>query len=186
MDCSECQDKILSATSEIFTRLKDYRKSGMVDDQAMAVIMALVRRIEQQVASKVQEDNQQNYQFGVRSLNKLRGVHPNLVACVTLALYRYTPLDFAVIDGVRTIEQQKHLVAAGRSWTLNSKHLVQPDGYAHAVDLAPWVKGGIPWDNWPAFESVADSMFQAAKDLKISLTWGGNWPTKRDGPHFEM
>jgi peptidoglycan L-alanyl-D-glutamate endopeptidase CwlK len=186
MDCSECQDKILSATSEIFTRLKDYRKSGMVDDQAMAVIMALVRRIEQQVASKVQEDNQQNYQFGVRSLNKLRGVHPNLVACVTLALYRYTPLDFAVIDGVRTIERQRVLVEQGRSWTLNSKHLPQADGYAHAVDIVPLVGSGIPWDNWPVFESVAKAMFQAAKDLKIALTWGGNWPTKKDGPHYQM
>jgi hypothetical protein len=52
MDCAECQDKIISATTEIFTRMRDGRKIGMIDDQLMAVISVLLRKIERQVASK--------------------------------------------------------------------------------------------------------------------------------------
>ena len=60
----------------------------------------------------------------------LDGVDPRLVGICRMAI---KVMDFKVIDGLRTLEEQKINVARGKSWTLDSKHL---DGLA--VDLAPW------------------------------------------------
>ena len=125
------------------------------------------------------------YQLSKRSLNNLTGVHPELVACVVLALKKYSEIDFGVIEGVRTLERQKVLVDNGSSWTMNSRHLIQSDGFGHAVDLAPWVGGTIPWEDWGAFEVVSKAMMLASSELGIAMTWGGDWKVK-DGPHFEL
>ena len=125
------------------------------------------------------------FRFSKRSYNNLKGIHPDLSACVVACLYRYTPVDFVVIEGIRNIDEQKVLVQQGKSWTLDSKHLVQPDGFGHAVDLAPWVRGGIPWDEWRRFEEINKAMQMAARYLQISIGWGGDW-TVKDGPHFQL
>lgn len=57
MDCSECQHEIRNTTTEIYKRLKDARAGGMVHEQTMAVVLALVRKIEQQVTSKCDISN---------------------------------------------------------------------------------------------------------------------------------
>lgn len=76
------------------------------------------------------------YAFSKTSLNNLHNVHPQLVQIVhdTMSLQ---VMDFSVREGVRTIDRQTELFKSGRSKTMNSKHLIQPDGYAHAVDLYP-------------------------------------------------
>ena len=125
------------------------------------------------------------YKFSRRSLDNLRGVHPDLVAVVVAALYRYATIDFAVIEGVRDRDRQAEMVRQGKSWTMDSKHLIQPDGFAHAVDLAPWVDGGIPWDDWQAFYNLSQAMKFAARYMGVTITWGGDWEV-RDGPHFQL
>ena len=79
----------------------------------------------------------QTYTLGKTSLSKLNGVHPDLVKVIKRAI-ELTSQDFSVNEGLRTLERQKRLVAAGASRTLNSKHLKQSDGYGHASDLIPW------------------------------------------------
>lgn len=76
------------------------------------------------------------YQLGKTSLQRLDGVHPNLVRVVRRAI-EITAQDFSVNEGLRTLERQRRLVASGASQTLNSKHLKQADGFGHAVDLVP-------------------------------------------------
>lgn len=125
------------------------------------------------------------YKFSQSSLERLDRVHPGLIACVVLALYKYATIDFSILEGKRTLERQKELMEKGKSWTINSKHLIQQDGFCHAVDLAPWVYNTIPWDDWQSFEKVAISMKAAALELDLPLVWGGDWPQK-DGPHFEL
>lgn len=71
-----------------------------------------------------------------RSRNNLKGVKPEIVAVVFLAL-KLSEVDFAVIDGVRTVTEQKWYFENGRSKTMNSMHLIQDDGFSHAVDLMP-------------------------------------------------
>ena len=118
------------------------------------------------------------YKLSQRSLNNLNGVHPDLIAVVKRAI-EITSVDFAVIEGVRTIERQKELFSRGASKTMRSRHLT-----GHAVDLAAWV-GGIRWD-WPLYYKIAEAMKTAARELNVSLEWGGDWKTFKDGPHFQL
>lgn len=118
--------------------------------------------------------------FSQRSERHLAGIHPDLAKLVRLALLM-SPVDFVIIDGLRTPESQQALVAAGASQTMNSRHLT-----GHAVDIAPWINRTIPWNDWQAFTLVAQAMKQAAQDLNTPLIWGGDWKTLKDGPHFEL
>lgn len=111
------------------------------------------------------------YTFGDRSERELRGVHPELVRVVRRAL-EITTIDFAVIDGLRTQEEQNEYVRTGASKTMNSKHLIQHDGYGHAVDLVPCLFGKPRWE-WPLHFQLVAAVRQAAIEAGIKLTWGG-------------
>jgi len=114
-----------------------------------------------------------------KSLDRLSGVHPDLVAVVKLAI-ELSDIDFQVIEGVRSKTRQEQLFKAGASQTLNSRHLT-----GHAVDLAALINDSIRWD-WPLYFKIADAMKKAATQLKIKIVWGGDWRTFKDGPHFEL
>lgn len=118
------------------------------------------------------------YKLGSRSLSRLVGVHPDLIKVVEHAI-TISETDFTVLEGVRTPERQKVLVAAGASWTMNSRHIT-----GHAVDLGAWVDDRVDW-SWPLYAKIAAAMKNAAKDLDIPIVWGGDWKQK-DGPHFEL
>lgn len=119
-----------------------------------------------------------SFTFGAKSLAKLEGVHPDLVRVLKRAI-KLTPVDFSVVEGVRTRKRQAELFAAGASKTMNSRHLT-----GHAVDIAPYVAGSIRWD-WPLFHQIAPAMKQAAQELGVPVVWGGDWRFK-DGPHWEL
>ena len=112
-------------------------------------------------------------------MEKLQGVHPDLVNVVKLAIMK-SPVDFTVTEGLRTLERQKELVAAGASRTLNSRHLT-----GHAVDLAAVVGKEVRWD-WPLYSKIAEAMKDAALELKVTIQWGGDWKMFKDGPHFQL
>jgi len=127
------------------------------------------------------------YAFGKRSERNMIGLYPNYVKLLRHALARGV-MDFAVIDGVRTLEYQKDLYAQGRTkpgkivtWTLNSKHLVQPDGYGHAFDIVPYP---VDWDDEERFIQLNDLIMSSAKMLDIPIDWGYDlWGT--DMPHYQ-
>lgn len=130
--------------------------------------------------------------FGGNSKNKLTGVHPTLVLLANKAL-GYGLIDFAVVQGVRTQDQQAALYAQGRTipgkvvtWTMESKHLLQPDGYGHAVDLCPFVNGALDWQTIENFKLLATLMFRAAMEVNAVIEWGGHWTKNKDYPHFEL
>jgi len=112
------------------------------------------------------------FQLSQRSLTRLVGVHPDLVAVVKLAIQR-TAADFTVVEGVRTIAQQREYVVRGSSKTMNSYHLPQADGLGHAVDLAPLVGSGIPWNDWQAFADLASVVKACAAEIGVPVEWGG-------------
>lgn len=114
-----------------------------------------------------------SYVLGSRSRSRLRGVHPDLVSTVEKAIL-ITAQDFAVHCGLRTLGEQRHHVASGTSWTLDSKHRVQEDGCGHAVDLVPFIDGQLRWE-WPACYVVASAMSLAATQTGCPLIWGGVW-----------
>lgn len=125
------------------------------------------------------------FALSARSLQRLEGVHPQLVEIVKLAIQR-AAVDFTVVEGLRTPERQRELVAAGKSQTLNGLHLRQADGYGHAVDLAPLIGGAIPWNEWARFKELADVVKACAAELGVPVEWGGDWKTLKDGPHFQL
>lgn len=113
------------------------------------------------------------FKFSKRSKRELKGVHPDLVRVTTLAL-DLTKQDFLVVDGIRTIEEQRRHVRNGASRTMKSKHLKQADGWGHAVDLVPWIEGKPIWQPKPLYV-IADAMRKAATELHVKVRWGGNW-----------
>lgn len=119
-----------------------------------------------------------SFKFSKRSLDNLKDVHPDLVAVMHRAL-QISPIDFVVIEGLRSGARQKELVASGASRTMNSRHLT-----GHAVDIVPWV-GGVRWD-WPLYDALAVAVKEAAKQKGVAIVWGGDWQSFRDGPHFEL
>lgn len=119
------------------------------------------------------------FRFSQKSLDKMKGVHPDLVKVVKRAL-ELSSVDFTVVEGLRTLETQKKYVATGKSTTMNSRHLT-----GHAIDIAPYVKGTISWD-WKDFYPMAEAMKKAAAELKVPIEWGGDWKTFKDGPHFQL
>lgn len=121
------------------------------------------------------------------SLSRLRGVHPDLVRVVLRCADDWKDPDtaFIVTCGVRTMAEQRLLVAKGASKTLRSRHIPAANGYAHAVDLAAVLKGQVRWD-WPLYDRLAKAMKTAAKAEKVPLEWGGDWKTFKDGPHYQL
>lgn len=119
------------------------------------------------------------YTLSTRSLDRLNGVHPDLVRVVKLAI-QLSEIDFAVLEGVRTKERQALLKTIGASQTMNSRHLT-----GHAVDLGALLNKEVRWD-WPLYHKIAKAMKQAATDLNVPIAWGGDWRTFKDGPHFEL
>ena len=113
------------------------------------------------------------FKLSQRSLNKLDGVHPDLVAVVKRAI-EITDVDFGVTYGVRTIEEQEKLVASGRSQTMKSKHLIQEDGYSHAVDLVAYDGSDVVWEI-NVYDNICDAMARAADELEVPVKWGAAW-----------
>jgi peptidoglycan L-alanyl-D-glutamate endopeptidase CwlK len=111
-----------------------------------------------------------SFKLSDRSLSKLEGVDERMVAVVKSAIHR-TKVDFGVVCGLRTIEEQRELVAKGASQTMKSKHL---DGVA--VDLMAYVGSRASWE-LNLYDDIADAMKEAAKDLGIAICWGAAWST---------
>ena len=119
------------------------------------------------------------YAFGPTSRARLVPLHPDLQRVANLAL-SYSPHDFTITEGIRTLARQRQLKAAGASQTLNSRHIT-----GHALDFAVLVAGKVRWD-WPLYPPVADAFKKAAKELNVPIIWGGDWTSLRDGPHIEL
>jgi peptidoglycan LD-endopeptidase CwlK len=119
------------------------------------------------------------FKLSERSLKRLQGVHPDLVKVVTRAI-QLTTLDFMVLEGLRTLERQRQLLAQGRTQILNSRHLS-----GHAVDIAPIENGQPIWD-WPAYQRLAEFVKQAAREVNVPVEWGGDWSNFPDGPHWQL
>lgn len=147
------------------------------------------------------------FKFSKKSQSQLSTVHPQLRKVVERALELST-IDFTVTEGLRSFATQQDNVRKGVSQTINSKHLAQKDGYAHAVDLVPYP---VSWE-LKDFYPIVTAMREAAKELGVKVRWGGCWcllntdtrtPTQMaeeytaarrkagnkafiDGPHFEL
>jgi len=145
-----------------------------------------------------QEEGIRMYRFSGRSLENLTGVHPKLVSVVKSCMDMQV-MDFSVVEGVRTKERQKQFYDGGKSKTLKSKHLIQSDGYGHAVDLYPYPinmkevnKGNAK--EIARFGVLSGVMLSCAKmhgvEIINGMDWNGDGETLDhnffDAPHFQI
>lgn len=119
------------------------------------------------------------YKFSNRSLNNLKGVDEKLVNLMTEVLQK-SPYDFGITEGLRTIEKQKEYVKAGKSQTMNSYHLK-----GKAVDIKVYKDGEVIWD-LKYYKEIANLVKRTAAEKGLKITWGGDWKTLVDGPHFQI
>ena len=119
------------------------------------------------------------FKFSKRSYERMKGVHPDLIKVAELAL-KYSTIDFGISEGLRSLETQKLYVKRGVSQTMNSRHLT-----GHAIDVYAYIGGSARWE-WPLYEEINRAFERAADELKIDITWGGDWTTFRDGPHYQL
>lgn len=120
--------------------------------------------------------NKPAYSLSELSLNRLKGVNPNLVEVVKRAI-EISGIDFRVSEGLRTKERQAELVRQGASQTMNSRHLT-----GNAVDLVAIVDGQVSWD-FNHYYTIAQAIAQASTELGVTVRWGGAWTviTNKDG-----
>ena len=113
------------------------------------------------------------FKLSSRSLGKLEGVNELLVDTVKRAI-EVSKVDFGVIYGVRSLEEQEKLYKSGRSQTMRSKHLIQEDGTSHAVDLMAYDGSNPSWDI-VMYDDIADAMKAAALETGAKICWGAAW-----------
>lgn len=100
-------------------------------------------------------------------------------------------LDYKVICGTRTFEEQAALYAKGRTApgpkVTNAKPGSSMHNFGLAIDCGVF-KGKVYMDgSTPADAKLADLMHKHASTLctKHKLRWGGNFKSLYDAPHFE-
>lgn len=108
------------------------------------------------------------FKLSERSLGKLEGVNDSMKLVVMKAI-TLTKIDFGVICGLRTQEEQEELVAKGASKTMKSHHLT-----GNAVDLMCYIGSRGSWE-LNLYDDIADAMKQAAQDEGVGVRWGAAW-----------
>ena len=140
------------------------------------------------------------YKFSTRSQEALQSCHPDLRQVAEVALER-TAVDFAVVEGHRSLERQKLLYISGKSkldgFTHRSKHNEKP---SRAFDICAIVRRKASWrECYLAYLGgiimATASELLAAGRITHDLRWGGNWDGDGeiitdqsfiDLPHFEL
>lgn len=134
--------------------------------------------------------------LGQGSINALKGVHPNLILVMATAICD-TPIDFTIVEGVRTTARQQYLYSQGRTAKGSivtyadgvknkSNHQIKSDGFGHAIDFAPYINGKLDWNNHANFKIIADHIVATGKRLGIKIDAGFYWKKPYDPPHIQL
>lgn len=117
-------------------------------------------------------------------LARLKGVDPRLVR-VLIEAAKTAKTPFKVLEGLRSAAKQAEYFKKGTSMLdgvkKKSKHQL-----GKAVDIVPVINGKVETKSWTPFYPMAANVKAAAKRLGIKVTWGGDWKSFKDGPHFEV
>ena len=81
-------------------------------------------------------------------------------------------MDVTIIEGLRSKERQKELLAKGATKVKYSKHME-----GKAVDLSPYP---IDWNNRDGFHYMGGMIRGIAKQLGVKVRWGGDWDSDGD------
>ena len=105
--------------------------------------------------------------FGKRSQRRLDGVDSSVVNVLNEAI---KIMDLAILEGARSKERQRELVASGASKTMKSKHLK-----GRAVDVTPYP---VDFDSAKGIHRhyyMAGMLRGIAHMMKIAVRSGADW-----------
>lgn len=136
------------------------------------------------------------YKFSKRSRDNLSTASENLQRLFNEVIKE---IDCTVICGHRSSEEQFELYKKGRvnkdfKWIVvdKSKVVTNIDGRAkksnhnylpsRAVDVVPYP---LDLNDIAAFKKLGEVVKRKAKELGIKISWGGDWQTLKDYPHYE-
>jgi len=127
------------------------------------------------------------FPFGRKSLRIRSELTYDMARLVTLVAEH---MNISLIEGVRTLERQKELLANKKTTTLNSKHLPNYQGNSGAVDMAPYP---IDWDDTHQMYMFGGFVRGVAVSNGIPIRAGQDWDgdfdlkdqTFNDLVHFE-
>lgn len=144
----------------------------------------------------------ENFKFGVRSLNELAKVHPDLQKVAHQAL-KVSQVDFGVSDGYRSIQEQRELFTQGKTQRDGirkvSMHNYTP---ALAFDIFAYVPGKPQLAFNEKYLLYLGGIITGIgmdlyykKEISRPIIWGYNWDGDgeigtdqkfQDMPHFQL
>ena len=91
-------------------------------------------------------------------------------------------IKLRITSAFRTYAEQDALYAQGRtkagSIVTNAKAGQSSHNFATAIDVVPIVNGNADWNtDWSKIATIGKS---------VGFSWGGDWKSFKDKPHFEM
>lgn len=115
---------------------------------------------------------------------RLDDLHPDMRAKAVELIARCVEAGImvAIVDTLRTPEEQAEYVKKKVSWTLNSKHLT-----GRAIDLAPYETYALHDGdklNWDGSDPIWKKIGLIGE--AIGLEWGGRWVSTPDYGHFQL
>lgn len=119
------------------------------------------------------------FKWSPKSAAMIAKVHPKLQKIANRAI-ELTPTDMAITCGLRTVAEQRECVRRGVSKTMKSNHIT-----GRALDYVALINGQPKWDE-KVMTAQSYAWKAAAKELGISIVWGGDWKGSWDKSHIEL
>lgn len=131
-----------------------------------------------------------------KSASRIQGLHPVVQkATVKLIEHSYAKgIPILITQGLRTIAEQNDLYAQGRTKAgkivTNAKGGYSNHNFGVAIDFCLLLPDGknVSWDNLKDgnLDSLPDWSQVVDEAKKLGFSWGGDWKSFKDLPHFEM
>lgn len=118
-------------------------------------------------------------------MGKLDELHPKVkeLALKLKDECKQAGIDLCIYCTYRSIAEQNRLYAQGRTKpgvkVTNAKGGQSMHNYRIAFDCGPLINGDVAWNREDLFRKIG------AIGVKLGLTWGGNFKSIKDLPHFE-
>ena len=128
------------------------------------------------------------YKLSKRSLRRLKGVEPILVAILVEGI-KDSPFDFGIPQhgGFRT-ESEQNLLYKQRPKVTNIDGIRRKSYHqtGRAFDIFAFVDGEATWEP-KYYAPIARHLQKIAKErYNVILEWGGDWNRFIDLPHFQI
>ena len=125
------------------------------------------------------------FKLSASSQERLNGVDNRILNIIELAL-TITHVDFGIpkYGGLRDAATQRNIFKTGAT-KCDGIEIKSEHQSGLAFDIYAYVDGKASWDRYHLTQ-VAAAILQAAALLGYPLTWGGNWRSWQDMPHFQL